>query len=222
MTKRQAELKATPPTSPSENTPTIIILFGPAGSGKSLQGQLLAEKYGWRWLSVGQILRDQNDPDINEKLKGGELFDDEFVTKLMHKAIKQVTADGQNVILDGYPRDAWQTQWIIDNGGTANISGAIVFKVPAKELWKRIANRSRHDDTKNVVKRRWEIFEQNICSILPLLKSQKVKVTTLNGVGEIPEITTRIETQLKNWGILNLTEPLDQDEDRDNERSYGE
>ena len=33
----------------------MFILFGPAGSGKSLQGQILAEKYGWRWLSIGQF-----------------------------------------------------------------------------------------------------------------------------------------------------------------------
>ena len=36
----------------------MIILFGPAGSGKSTQGRLLADKFGWKWLSVGQVLRD--------------------------------------------------------------------------------------------------------------------------------------------------------------------
>ena len=39
----------------------MIVLFGLAGSGKSLQGETLANKYGWRWMSIGQLLRDLND-----------------------------------------------------------------------------------------------------------------------------------------------------------------
>ena len=39
----------------------MIIFFGPAGSGKSVQGQLLSARHGWRWLSAGQLLRDSKD-----------------------------------------------------------------------------------------------------------------------------------------------------------------
>ncbi|MDR3298007.1 MAG: nucleoside monophosphate kinase [Candidatus Nomurabacteria bacterium] len=195
----------------------MILLFGPAGSGKSLQGQILAEKYGWHWLSVGQILRNQNDPEINEKLKGGELFDDEFVSGLVHKTIAEFEATGKNMILDGYPRDAWQAQWIIDRGDADKISGAIVLDVPAEELWKRIKGRGRPDDTEAVLKRRWEIFEQNIYSILPLLENENVKITTINGVGEIAEITARIEGVLRDWSLISGI-----NEYRDHERSYGE
>ena len=35
----------------------MIIIFGLAGSGKSTQGQLLAEKLGYVWLSVGEVIR---------------------------------------------------------------------------------------------------------------------------------------------------------------------
>lgn len=200
----------------------MIILFGPAGSGKSLQGQILAEKHGWLWLSVGQLLRDQNDAAIDEKLKGGELFDDEFVTKIMHDAMVEAETNGLNVILDGYPRDAWQAQWIIDNGDIAKISGAIVLDVPAEELWKRIKGRGRSDDTEEVVKRRWEIFEQNIYSILPLLEAQNVNITTVDGVGEIDEITSRIEAVLASWGIIADPETSAIEDHRSYERSYGE
>ncbi|MFV0485135.1 MAG: adenylate kinase family protein [Candidatus Saccharimonadales bacterium] len=200
----------------------MIILFGPAGSGKSLQGQILAEKYGWRWLSVGQLLRDQDDSEIDEKLKGGELFDDEFVTGIMHGAMSKAENDGVNVVLDGYPRDAWQAEWIIDNGDIEKISGAIVLDVPAEELWKRIEGRGRSDDTEDVVKRRWEIFEQNIYSILPLLESKNVKITTIDGVGEIDEVTARIESVLATWGVADDLDVEIREDDRNYERSYGE
>lgn len=200
----------------------MIILFGPAGSGKSLQGQLIAKKYGWKWLSVGQLLRDQNDPAINEELKGGELFDDEVVTKLMHDAIEKAEANGTEIVLDGYPRDEWQTQWMINNGDTKKIDGAVVLNVSEDELWKRIEKRKRSDDTRDVVNRRWEIFEQNIYSILPLLEKENVKITTINGVGEIDEVTARIEDVLSGWGVLDGTAIVGSEARGGNEKSYGE
>ena len=30
----------------------MIVFFGPAGAGKSVQGQILAARHGWRWLSA--------------------------------------------------------------------------------------------------------------------------------------------------------------------------
>ena len=65
----------------------MVILFGPAGSGKSLQGQTLAAKYNWRWLSVGQLLRDQKNPELDKVMLTGGLVDDEFVVNMMHEAI---------------------------------------------------------------------------------------------------------------------------------------
>ena len=194
----------------------MIVLFGPAGSGKSEQGQRIAKKYGWRWLSVGQLLRDQNDAKINADLKTGDLFDDEFVTRLMQNAMYKAEADGVEVILDGYPRNAVQAEWLVNNGDVGMIDGAIVLDVPAEELWKRIEARGRTDDERGVVEKRWEIFEQNICSILPLLEKKNVKITTIDGVGEIEEI-------LKEWGVLDTARATHAGLVKgDEEKSYGE
>ena len=37
----------------------MILLFGPTGAGKSMQGQMLAVRQGWKWLSTGEMLRRQ-------------------------------------------------------------------------------------------------------------------------------------------------------------------
>jgi adenylate kinase len=206
----------------------MIILFGPAGSGKSLQGQIIAQKYGWQWISAGQLLRDQHDPKLDAQFKNGELFDDELVTKLMHNAITKAAKKGQEIILDGYPRNIWQTEWFIKQGDAAKTNGAIALEVPQKELLKRIKLRAR--PTENVkdkdairpIKRRWEIFEQNIYSILPLLEKENVKITTLNGVGGVDEITAKIEAVLADWGLVTPEEIALSSDDYDTERSYGE
>ena len=171
----------------------MIIFFGPAGSGKSTQGRIIADKFGWRWLSVGQVLRDSG--EFDEILKKGELVDDATVVRLMDKELEFAEAEGMEVVLDGYPRDTKQTEIMLANENSkffSNIKGAIVLKVPVEELWKRIEERGRSDDTEEVVKRRFEIFEQNICSILPLLEQKKVPVFEVDGLGNFDEVTERI------------------------------
>ena len=42
----------------------MIVFFGPAGAGKSVQGNLLAARNDWRWLGAGQLLRDSKDPEL--------------------------------------------------------------------------------------------------------------------------------------------------------------
>ena len=171
----------------------MIIFFGPAGSGKSTQGRAIADKYGWRWLSVGQVLRESG--QFDEVLKRGELVDDETVVRLMNKQIAFAEAEGMDVVLDGYPRDLKQTEIMLSDEESEffdNINGAIILDVPKEELLKRLEARGREDDTREAMERRFEIFEQNICSILPLLEKRNVKVFHVDGVGDYDEVTARI------------------------------
>ena len=171
----------------------MIIFFGPAGSGKSTQGRAIADKYGWRWLSVGQVLRESG--QFDEILKRGDLVDDATVVRLMNKQIEFAEAEGMEVVLDGYPRDLKQTEIMLSDSESQffdHIDGAIILEVPREELWKRIEARGREDDTKEAVEHRFEIFEQNICSILPLLEKKNVKIIRVDGVGDYDEVTERI------------------------------
>ena len=180
----------------------MIILFGAAGSGKSIQGQRLAEKHNFRWLSVGQLLRNQNDPELEKIMLKGELVPDEFVVKMMHAAGEEALAAGQNVILDGYPRDDWQANWIVENGDAKKIDGAIILRVSHEELWNRLQDRAREDDTKESIEKRWSLFEHTIDSMTKTLAEAGVKIQEVDGEGTIEEITERIEKVLSDWGII--------------------
>lgn len=171
----------------------MIIFFGPAGSGKSTQGRMIADKYGWRWLSVGQVLRDTG--EFDEILKNGELVDDQEVVNLMNKQIDFARAEGMEIVLDGYPRDVEQADILLkekDRDFFGEIDAAIILNVPKEELLSRIQERGRADDTMEVVERRFEIFEQNIYSILPLLKERNVPVFEVDGLGTYEQVTERI------------------------------
>ena len=180
----------------------MFILFGPAGSGKSLQGQRLADKYGWRWLSVGQLLRNQKNPELDKIMKEGGLVDDRFVVNMMHDAMMEAEYAQKVAILDGYPRDEWQAKWLEEHGDLEYIDGAIILNVPQEELWNRLNARGRIDDKEDAIERRWKIFEQTISSMSTILKRNDVKITEVDGVGEIEQVTERLEKVLRDWRII--------------------
>ena len=68
----------------------MIILFGLAGSGKGTQGKALSEIFGWRALSVGQVIRDTG--EYANTIDKGNLIPDEDVIRLMTKQIEKSEA----------------------------------------------------------------------------------------------------------------------------------
>ena len=196
----------------------MIILFGPAGSGKSTQGRLLADKFGWMWLSVGQVLRDSG--RFAETLREGKLVNDDQVIELMNHEIGKADAEGENVILDGYPRDEYQAKWMKENGKMKDVEMVIVLKVPVEELWNRIEKRGRNDDTREVVMRRFGVYEQNIEEILRLFDEEKVKIVEVDGVGSFDEVTDEL-TELIAENIEGA-EVVEEKLLHSTEQSYGE
>ncbi len=197
----------------------MIILFGLAGSGKGTQGKALSELFGWRWMSVGEAIRQTG--GYEDIIDRGNLIPDEDVIKIMGKQIEKAEAEGFDVILDGFPRDVAQAEWLLANMAD-KLDGAIILEVPKEELYERLALRGREDDKeKESIDRRFEIFEQNICSILPLLDSKNIPVERVNGVGSIEEVTARLAKVVKDFNP-NATEQENDVNGGEIEHSYGE
>jgi adenylate kinase len=135
-------------------------------------------------------------------MKEGGLVDDNFVVNMMHDAIKEAEYAEQNAILDGYPRDVWQAEWLVEHGDLENVEGAIILNVTKEELWKRLEARGRVDDKKDAIEKRWGIFEQTIVTMSEILEKQGLKIERVDGVGAIEQITERIEEVLRKWGTI--------------------
>ena len=197
----------------------MIILFGLAGSGKGTQGKALSEIFGWRTLSVGQVIRDTG--EYTDTIDKGNLIPDEDVIRLMTKQIEKSEAEGFNIILDGYPRTEYQAKWLVDHMSD-KIEGAIILEVPKEELYERLTLRGRDDDKEKAsIDRRFEIFEQNIYSILPLLEAKNIPIKRVDGVGEIGEVTDRLVDVVKELSP-DATEQNDDVNGEEIEKSYGE
>ena len=197
----------------------MIILFGLAGSGKGTQGKALSELFGWRWLSVGEAIRQTG--GYEEIINQGGLIPDDDVIKLMNKQINKAEDEGFDVILDGYPRDVYQAEYLMKEMAD-KIDGAIILEVPKEELYQRLTLRGRDDDKeRSSIDRRFEVFEQNIGGILPLLEAKQIPVERVDGVGKIEEVTARLVEVIKRMN----PDATEQDQDVNGgeiEKSYGE
>ncbi len=197
----------------------MIILFGLAGSGKGTQGKALSEIFGWRWLSVGDAIREHG--GYEEIVNRGGLIPDEDVIKIMDKQIAKSEAEGFDIILDGYPRDKKQAEYIVANMAD-KINGAIVLDVPKEELYERLALRGRDDDKeRESIDRRFAVFDENIGLILPMLESKNIPIAHVDGVGAIEEVTARLVAIVKDMNP-NATEQVHDVNGEEIEKSYGE
>ena len=197
----------------------MIVLFGLAGSGKGTQGKALAELFGWRTLSVGQVLRDTG--EFAETLKRGDLVDDNDVIRLMKEQMDKAEAEGFDVILDGYPRDVTQAKWMMENM-PEKIDGAILLDVPKEELFERIALRGREDDQdRATIEHRFDIFEENISEMAGMFKEKGIDIVKVDGVGAVEEVTNRLVDVVMEM-VPGARIQINDVNGEEIERSYGE
>uniref|UniRef100_A0A9J8B3L2 Adenylate kinase 5 n=1 Tax=Cyprinus carpio carpio TaxID=630221 RepID=A0A9J8B3L2_CYPCA len=101
---------------PSRPRPKVILIIGGPGSGKGTQSLKIAERYGFEYVSVGELLRKKmiHNATSNRKwsliariITNGELAPQETtITEIKQKIMKIPEASG--IVIDGFPRDVGQ------------------------------------------------------------------------------------------------------------------
>jgi len=95
----------------------IIIFFGPPGSGKGTQAELLAKKTGWKKISTGDLFRAEIAAKtalgrrVEKYLKAGKLAPDKLTVSLVEKNLRQPVS---GFIFDGFPRNRRQLKALLD------------------------------------------------------------------------------------------------------------
>jgi adenylate kinase len=177
-----------------------VVLLGPPGAGKGTQATKLAEKLGIPQISTGELFR-QNIKEGTELgleakryLDAGDLVPSELTNKLVEDRISQPdAADG--FILDGYPRSVDQAealQHMLEARGT-NIDAVLEFQVCEKELFKRLKDRGRADDTEEVIYNRMNVYRDDTA---PLLEYYRNVLKPVDAVGSFDEVFARAVTAL--------------------------
>jgi adenylate kinase len=175
----------------------MIVFFGPAGAGKSVQGQILAARMGWRWLSAGQLLRDTKDIALSQTMQQGKMVPHDAITGIMGEAISHATNIDQ-LILDGFPRQLEQAKWLVgsqpDHGRAVKL--VVVLEVPRAELLKRLEIRGRADDTPEAIDERLKMYRQEMYPILNYMTEQGIPVVHVEGTGTVGQVHDRVVAEL--------------------------
>ena len=190
-----------------------LILFGPPGSGKGTQASLISKNQNIPHLSTGDILRSKlNEKDDLAKelykiMSSGNLVPDSILNPIVTE--KLLSDDCKNgFILDGYPRNKSQSNFLIDFLSKNNLDLDLIinFRADLNTIKKRILDRSkienRPDDNLEVIKTRLEKYFAETEPLAFIFKEKfKGKFFEINAMQEITQFQSDIENGLKNAQI---------------------
>jgi adenylate kinase family enzyme len=166
----------------SQGALKLILLIGIAGSGKGTQGKLLADKYKYRLITMGDIIRLHLSGEQRDKLMSGFLLDDQAIIKLLDDVLKTINDDNK-VVLDGFPRSVAQAQWLLEQAKTGRFSiDHAIHLVASQEVVKqRLLARSRPDDHEQAIELRFKEYEKATKPVIDWLIDNGVQVLDVDG-----------------------------------------
>jgi len=190
---------------------TRLLLIGAPGAGKGTQAEQLAATFGIPAISTGDIFRYnvKNETELGKQAKAfmdrGEYVPDSLTNDLVRDRLSQADAkDG--FLLDGYPRTGDQVvelDSILASAGT-QLDVVVLLTADTDEVVRRLLNRAieqgRADDTEDVIRRRLEVYEEQTAPLINIYAARDL-VVTIDGLGEVNEVTGRILAALAARGI---------------------
>jgi adenylate kinase len=159
----------------------MIILTGVAGAGKSMQGKILADEYGYAWISTGEILRVLVTGKRRQEMLQGKLLNDIEMVMILDKVFDLIDTK-QEFILDGFPRTIPQADWLLDQVHRERFKLSAVINLDASEhvVRDRLLARGRQDDTDEAIGRRFEEYKTVTLPILEHFKQEGTKVVNID------------------------------------------
>ncbi len=123
----------------------IVILLGSPGSGKGTQSKRLADAYGFKHLSTGDIFRAEIAEQtglgvkVQDYLKAGKLVPDAIVVEMVAGKIMA----GGKYLLDGFPRTVEQAQALdrMLQGVGSRVDQVVYLTLPKEEAVRRMTSR---------------------------------------------------------------------------------
>ncbi len=179
-----------------------LIIMGPPGAGKGTQAQVVAGRYSIPAISTGDIFR-KNVSEGTELgvqaqrfMDAGEYVPDELTNLMVRNRIDEPDAD-RGFLLDGYPRTLAQVEELdgmIKHTGHV-LDAVVVLTVDKEELVQRLLQRAetegRADDTEDVVRRRYEVYDDQTAPLIDVYRDRGLMIE-VDGMGEVDEVSQRI------------------------------
>ena len=181
-----------------------IVLFGKPGAGKGTQASVLKEKFKLVHISTGDVFRYNisNQTELGTLAKSfmdkGELVPDSVTIDMLAAEVDLSIAHAKGYIFDGFPRTTAQAEALdalLSEKGM-QVDATIALQADEDELTARLLERGktsgRTDDTDETkIRTRFTEYNAKTAPLIEFYKKQN-KLHSVNGIGEIDQITERI------------------------------
>jgi adenylate kinase len=184
-----------------------LIILGPPGAGKGTQAAKIADAFGIPAISTGDIFRAniKNETDLGKQVKdilsSGGYVTDEVTNAIVRDRLHEDDA-AQGFLLDGYPRTLAQVDaldaMLAEDGHAldAVLELTVDEEAVVQRLIKRAEIEGRSDDTEQVIRERQAIYRKETAPLAELY-GQRGLLVQVDGMGEVDEVTARIEQALR-------------------------
>ncbi|MEZ4633089.1 MAG: adenylate kinase [Deinococcales bacterium] len=179
----------------------ILLFMGPPGAGKGTQALKLCEARNLTQISTGDMLRAhvKAQTELGKKAKAimdaGDLVSDAIIIAMVED--KLATMDEVRVLFDGFPRTLPQAEALdaLLSSQGLHIADVILLEVDEEEvvgrLLKRAEEQGRSDDNEETIRNRMKVYHQQTAPLIDYYAKQD-KVRSVNGMGEVDKVSTRI------------------------------
>lgn len=179
-----------------------IVIFGAPGSGKGTQSKMIVERYGFDYISTGDMLRqairqgNELGKTAKEYIDRGQLVPDDLIVRLIADFLDDKRGS-KGVIFDGFPRTIKQAEALktmLNERGT-DIHILLDLQVEDDELVARLLERGkisgRSDDNPETIKARLDVYHTQTAPLATYYIGEG-KHVAIKGIGQIEDIFERI------------------------------
>ncbi|KAF1995149.1 UMP-CMP kinase-like protein [Amniculicola lignicola CBS 123094] len=193
-----AATRTTPLWTPSQVT--VVFVLGGPGAGKGTQCAKLVTDYGFKHLSAGDLLREEQDRPgsefgdmIRTYIKEGTIVPMEVTIQLLENAMK-AAKDGEGktlFLIDGFPRKLDQAHAF--ESTVVPSAFTLFLTCPEAVMESRLLNRGktsgRADDNIESIKKRFRTFVETSMPVVDEFErlGKVVKVEAVKGPEEVYE-----------------------------------
>ena len=184
------------------------VIFGPQGSGKGTQSELLCTSHGFVHISLGDIFRwhmanhTKIAARITRIMNQGLLVPDDIVEEVVHARLEEHDWNW-GFVLDGFPRTRPQAEYLFENW---NLDAVIYLDVPDEVVEFRVLKRAqevlgpvftkRLDDTPEVLRVRLQEYHEKTKPLIDLYEEKRL-LRRVDATRTVEVVFQDIEDQLK-------------------------
>jgi adenylate kinase len=193
----------------NQTTMINLVLFGKPGAGKGTQAGFLKDKYNLKHISTGDVFRYnmKNDTELGKLAKSyidkGDLVPDEVTIKMLQDEVEK-NPEAAGFIFDGFPRTAAQAE-ALDNfleSKDMQVDATIALEADDDILVARLLERGKEsgrtdDQDESKIRNRFDEYNQKTAPLKDYYSKQD-KFHSVNGIGDITEITDRLAKVIDN------------------------